>query len=369
MDFDFSDEQKSLMDQAQRVLAEHGDALSRRKVFEREAPFNAALWNQITDLGWTGAAIPQAYGGLELGYVTLCGFALEIGRALAPVPFASSIFVAAEAILLAGTEAQKATHLPELIAGRQIGALALTEGLGPIVPTRLTTTYANGRVTGRKIAVIDGGVADIAIVAAVSDGATGLFLVHLDGEGVLREAQDGIDPSRPLHSITFDGAPAEPLDAWQGAGDVIERLLARASILTAFEQLGGAEAALAMAKTYALERHAFGRPIGGFQAIKHKLAEVYVSIELARSQAYYAAWALEADDPSLIVAAASARLAAIAAFEQAAADLIQVHGGIGMTWEHDSHLFYRRSRHLAVAFGDAGQWRETLMAELTQAAA
>ncbi len=365
MDFDYSNEQKAVKDHVRRVLAELGDAASRREVFEARAPFNRPLWQQAAKLGWTATAVPETHGGLGMGYVTLCAISEELGRALAPLPFASSIFLAAEALVLGGSEAQKSTLLPSLAAGEQIGTLAVAERAGPIAAAHIECRYASGRLNGTKIAVVDGAVADIAVVAArTSDEEVGLFIARLDEPEVYREPQLGFDPSRPLARIRFADAPAEPLSGWQGRGGPLRPLLARAAVMTAFEQLGGAEAALEMAKSYALERYAFGRPIGSFQAIKHKLAEVHVSIELARSQAYFAAWAIESAADELLVAAASARLAATAAFEQAARDLIQVHGGIGMTWEHDSHLFYRRSRHLALVLGDRAQWRDTLVDQL-----
>lgn len=366
MELDYSNEQHAVKDQVRRVMAQLGSAASRRDVFEARAPFNRALWEQAGQLGWTATAVPEAYGGLELGHTTLCAIAEELGRGLAPLPFSSSIFLAVEALLLAGSEAQKTAWLPALAAGKQIGTFAVVESAGAIDATKIECRYAAGKLNGTKIAVPDGAVADVAIVAALSesDGHAGLFLVRLDNSAVRIEPQPGMDPSRPLAALAFTDAPAEPLRDAKKIGRPIERLLVRAAVMTAFEQLGGAEAALEMSKAYAKERYAFGRPIGSFQAIKHRLADVYVSIELARSQAYHAAWALESGSSELPVAAASARLMATAAFEQAARDLIQVHGGIGMTWEHDCHLFYRRSRHLALILGDRSQWRETLLSQI-----
>lgn len=364
MDFDFSVEQKTLKEQGRRFLEQWGNPSSRRAVFEGEEPYNKKLWEKSAELGWLGAAIPEQFGGLGLGEVTLCAIAEELGRVLAPVPMASSVYLAAEALKLSGTAAQKQMLLPSIASAEQIATLALAERAGPIAASHMECRFADGVLNGTKIAVVDGLVADVAVVAARAGETVGLYVVSLSEAGVQRTPQKSIDPSRPVARLDFADAPAQPLDGWQGDGNVLDALLARAAVFVAFEQLGGAEAALELAKGYALERFAFGQPIGSFQAIKHKLAEVYVAIELARSQAYYAAWALESAASELPVAAAAARLAATAAFELAARELIQVHGGIGMTWEHDCHLYYRRSRHLALILGDSGQWREILMAGL-----
>lgn len=364
MDFDFSAEQKTLKEQGRRFLEQWGNPSSRRAVFEGEAPYNKDLWEKSAELGWTGAAIPEQFGGLGLGEVTLCAIAEELGRALAPVPMASSVYLAAEALKLAGTAAQKQRLLPLIASAEQIATFAVAERAGPIAASHIECRYADGLLNGTKVAVVDALVADVAVVVARAGETVGLYLVSLNQAGIQRTPQKSIDPSRPVAQLNFVDAQAQPLDDWHGDGNVLDALLTRAAVFIAFEQLGGAEAALELAKSYALERFAFGRPIGSFQAIKHKLAEVYVGIELARSQAYFAAWALESSARELPVAAAAARLAATAAFELAARELIQVHGGIGMTWEHDCHLYYRRSRHLSLILGDSGQWREILMTRL-----
>lgn len=364
MDFDFSEEQKALQDSARRLLGDLANPIARREIFEAGSGFNEAIWREAGQLGWLATAVDGAYGGLGLGHVTLCAIAEELGRALAATPFLSSIGLAAEAIGLAGAEEQKVRWLPALASGERIATFAVTEAGGALSAETVHSEVFEGRLTGAKIAVVDGMAADWAVVAARSSGNVGLYFVDLGDPGVSRSAQPSLDPSRPLARIVFDRTPVTALEAWRGEGDLLTALLDRAAVIAAFEQLGGAQAALDMAKAYALERQAFGRPIAAFQAMKHKLAEVHVSIELARSQAYYGAWALEAGAPELSVAAACARLSATAAFEQAARELIQVHGGIGMTWEHDSHFFYRRSRHLAVILGAPEQWRETLAARL-----
>lgn len=357
MNFDFSDDVKLLRDQARRFLAESCPPAVVRRVLDGEEPYAADLWRRIAEMGWIGAAIPEAYGGAGLGYEGLCILAEAIGHAAAPVPFASCAYLAAEAILTAGSEAQRRRWLPALADGSRIGCFALDEGLGEPSPDAIQARVAGGRLSGAKYPVADGGIADLAIVVARDEsGQPGLFLVEL--AGVPRRVLRTLDPGRDQVRLDFDGVPAEPLG---GGWDAVQRVLDRAAILFAFEQVGGAEACLAMAKAYALERYAFGRPIGGFQAIKHKLADMYVALELARSNAYYGAWALTEDAPDLPLAAATARVSATEAFDLAAKENIQTHGGIGFTWAADCHLYYRRAKLLAVTIGSAPYWKNRLV--------
>jgi alkylation response protein AidB-like acyl-CoA dehydrogenase len=364
MNFDFSDDMKQLRDHARKFLTEHCPPKTARQVLEGAAPYDRPLWQKLAEMGWLGAAVPEEFGGAGLGYEGLCVLAEELGQALAPVPFASSVYLATEAIVLAGTEAQRRAQLPVLAAGTRIGCFALAEGLGNPSPKRLASSVAGGKLSGTKWPIADGGIADLAVVAALENGKPGLFLVDLNGAGVARETVDTVDPSRNHAKLVFTKAPAERLnDAGDGWG-LVRRLLDRAAILIAFEQIGGAQACLDMAKTHALERYAFGRPIGSFQAIKHKLADVYIATELARSNAYYGAWALATDAAELPLAAATARVAATQAFHLASKENIQTHGGMGFTWELDCHLYYRRSKHLALTLGSTPWWQDRLIAEL-----
>jgi alkylation response protein AidB-like acyl-CoA dehydrogenase len=314
----------------------------------------------MAEMGWLGAAIPEQLGGAGLGYEGLCVLAEELGRALAPVPFASSAYLATEALLLAGSMAQQRRWLPKLAEGSVIGCLALAEGTGNPDPANLRVRAAGGRLTGSKWPVTDGGVADFAIVVAHDDeGEIALFLAELADASVARRNLTTVDPSRNLARLDFNATPVEPLAShgWT----VVLRLLERAAIMVAFEQVGGADASLEMARNYALERYAFGRPIGSFQAIKHKLADVYVANELARSNAYYGAWALAADAAELPLAAATARVSATEAFHLASKENIQTHGGIGFTWDVDCQLYYRRSKQLALTLGSAPWWKHRLV--------
>jgi alkylation response protein AidB-like acyl-CoA dehydrogenase len=359
MNFDFSDDLKQLRDQARRFLSEQCPSAVVRRSLDGEEPYAAPLWKEIADMGWIGAAIPEQYGGAGLGYEGLCVLAEELGRAVAPIPFASCAYLAAEAILLAGTDAQKRKYLPQLADGSLIGCFALAEGNGNPSPDAVRAQVAGGKLTGTKWPVADGGIAGIAIVAA-RDESNEIALFVVETKSVARKALRTLDPSRDQARFDCDAAPAEKLPAATG-WDTIQRLMDRAAILFAFEQVGGADAALRMARDYATERFAFGRPIGSFQAIKHKLTDVYVALELARSNAYYGAWALTADAAELPLAAATARVAATEAFHIASKENIQTHGGVGFTWAFDCHLYYRRSKQLALRLGGGPFWKNRLV--------
>jgi alkylation response protein AidB-like acyl-CoA dehydrogenase len=334
-----------------------------RRILDTEEPYDRDLWRGVAEMGWTGTAIPETYGGAGFGYLELCVIAEELGRSVAPIPFASTVYLVAEALLLAGSEAQRRAWLPRIASGDAIGCLAVAEGAGVPSPRGVKTTVVGDRLTGMKAPVADGDVADVALVAARgADDGLSLFLVDLSGPGVSRTTLPTVDPTRSHARLTFEGAPAEPLG---GAGaPLLERVFDRAAVLVAFEQVGGAQAALDMAREYALGRFAFGRPIASFQAIKHKLVDMYVGVELARSNAYYAAWALSTDAPELPVAAAAARVSATEAYFHAAKENIQTHGGMGFTWEFDCHLHYRRAKLTGLGLGSARRWKDLLVTRL-----
>ena len=365
MNFDFSDELKQLRDEANRMLREQCPPKAVRRVLDGAARYDAPLWRQIGELGWLGAGIPEEYGGSGLGREGLCVLAEEVGRALAPVPFSSSVYLATEAIMELGNDTQKQAWLPLLAGGKLIGTFALAEDAGNPSAGQVRAEVSRGRITGAKLPVPNGNIADFAVVAARDvAGTPGLYHVELKGPGVERRSLRTIDPSCDHAKLVFNNAPAVLLGAsacgWAG----IKRLLDRAAVLVAFEQLGGAQACLDMAKNYAMERYAFGRPIGSFQAIKHKLADIFVAIELARSNAYYGAWAISTDAVELPLAAATARISATDAYHLASKENIQTHGGMGCTWEFDCHLYYRRAKLLGLTLGSAPYWRGQLLAEL-----
>jgi len=365
VNFDYSDEQKMLRDEARRFLAARCSTAVVRGVLDDPArPFDRDLWSAVAAQGWLGAAIPEEHGGLGLSRVALCALAEELGRALAPLPFASAAYFVAEALALYGSDEQRGRWLPRLAAGEVMAAFATSEGPGAGAYASPRTRVDGGRITGEKLPVTDGTDAGLYVVSA----ADGLWLVER-GTGVAAEALESLDPSRDVARVRFDGAPAEKLgaDRLGGLGDVepqVQAVFDRAAVPLAFEQLGLADRCLEMARDYALSRYAFGRQIGGYQAIKHKLADMYVRNELARSNCYYAAWAWGSDAPELPLAAATARVAASEAADFAARENIQTHGGVGYTWDADPHLFYRRSRQLALVAGAPDRWRERLVAQL-----
>ena len=361
MNFDLSEDVKTMREEVRRVLRDRYPTGAVRQQVESGQSLDRDFWRQCAEMGWTGISIPQAYGGVGFGYEALCMIAEEIGAALAPIPFASSIYLTAEALVLFGSDAQKATWLPRLAAGETVGAAAFGEGPGSADPRGIAARCRDGRLHGTKLPVVDGSEADIAIVTALDEaGEVGLWLVELAASGVTRCPVETLDLVRRSVRIDFDGAAAERLPSGHG-WDAVARLLDRAAILFAFEQVGGARASLDMAVGFAKERFAFGRPIGSFQAIKHKLADLYVALELARSNAYYGAWALDHGAAELASAAAAARLSATEAFTSAAKENIQTHGGMGFTWESDCHLFYRRARELALTVGSERYWRDRLI--------
>ena len=365
MNFDYSDDQKFLKDEARKFLDAHCTVARVRAVLDDPAKsYDEALWKSVAEQGWLGAAIPEQYNGLGLGRLELCAIAEELGRVVAPIPFASTVYFLAEALMLAGDEAQKAKYLPKIAAGELIGCFATAEGPGAFSAATIQARVEGGKLTGVKIPVTDGDVAGLAVVLAKEGGQLGLFLVDLTGAGVARETLKSLDPTRGIAKIGFTGAPAERLGAAGEGMALTEAVMDRAAVLLAFEQVGGADRSLEMAKAYALERYAFGRVIASYQAIKHKLADMYVKNELARSNAYYGAWALNSGAAELPIAASAARVAASEAFWFASKENIQTHGGMGFTREVDAHLYYRRSRQLSLVAGAPRVWKERLVSHL-----
>ena len=366
MNFDFSDDQKQLRDQARKFLSEKCSPKAVRAVLDGKAPYDKELWKGLAEMGFLGVAIPEEFGGAGAGHLELCVIAEEMGRALAPVPFSSTVYLAAEALLLAGSDAQKKKWLPKIASGEAIGTLALFEGAGNPSPKAIKLAADGGTLNGVKKPVPDGALADFAVVAART-GSSGresdisLFLVDMKAGGVEVKELTNVDPTRGQAEVTFKGCKAEPLGKTGEGWSILTQLLDRAAVLTGFEQVGGADRALEMGRDYALDRIAFGRPIGSFQAVKHILADMYVSATLARSNCYYGAWALSTNAGELPEAAAAARISATQAFQHCAKNNIQVHGGMGFTWEFDCHLYYRRANATALSLGSMSYWEDALI--------
>ncbi len=365
MNFDFSDDQKMLRDQARKFLDEKSSRKVVRDVLNDVAKScNVALWKGVAEQGWLGVTIPEEHGGLGLGRLELCILAEEIGRAVAPMPFSSTIYFFAEAILASGSPAQQKALLPKIASGDLVGAFAISEGPGAPSPSSIEAMFDGSKLSGVKVPVTDGDIATHAVVLAREGQGLSLVVVALDQAGVKRETLTTLDPTRGHAKLTFDKANAERVGKAGDGWALAEAVLDRAAVLIAFEQLGGAQACLDMAVDYAKGRYAFSRQIGSFQAIKHKLADMYVAIELGRSNAYYGAWALSTESSQLPLAAAASRVAASDAYYFAAKENIQAHGGMGFTWEVDCHLFYRRAKLLAVQAGGPSVWKEKLVRRL-----
>ncbi|HRP66496.1 MAG TPA: acyl-CoA dehydrogenase family protein [Thauera sp.] len=366
MNFDFSDDQRLLQDAVRTMLADTSTSQAVREVLEGRASHSEAVWLNLIEMGAAAAAIPEQYGGAGLGYLELCLVAEEAGRHLAAVPLSSSFYLAAEAILRAGSDAQKQRWLPKIAGGELVATAAL--GSRERYRTPAPLAFDGATLTGTSPALVDGGIAGLAVLRVADD----LVLVDLAGAGVSRRPVPTLDPTRPLAALHFDRTPAERLpaaDAATNAATVAARVLDGAAVLLAFEQVGGAARILEATRDYSLERKAFGRQIGSFQALKHRMAEIYTAIELARVHAYYGAWALSSDAPELPKAAAAARVSATRAYVVAAEEGIELHGGIGFTWEMDCHLHYRRARHLGQLIGSEHAWRARLADELIKEAA
>ena len=364
MNFEFSEEQQLLREQARGFLTEHCPASAVRAVLDGDQDWDAALWQKIAEMGWTATVIPEAYGGLGLSYYELAIIAEEMGRSAAPLPFSSSVYLASEAIQRFGTEAQKSAWLPRLASGECVATVAMAERAGRLVLDRLETRRSGSQISGNKVPVVDASIAEVAVVLARSEAGLEACLVPLQQAGVSVEPVLTFDTSRGHSAVTFDSADAEVLGGTTIDPKDWESLLDGAAVLLAWEQLGLAETALTQARDYALQRFAFGRAIGSYQAIKHKLANMYVKNTLARSNAYYGVWALAEGSDELPLAAATARVAAIQASTYAAEENIQTHGGMGFTGEFDCHFYLRRAKLLSLAIGSEAVWQDRLVSAL-----
>ncbi len=362
MNFQFSEDAETLRSEARKFLSAQSPRSSARAVMEGAESFDAALWQKINDLGWPGLRIPESHGGLGLSVLELCVLAEEVGRALSPVPFTSSVLMATELLLACDHAGARDAWLPKLSNGSAIGTVGWMEG-GTAAPTLLPTLALHGeKVTGCKTPVADGLGANFILATAKNEhGALAIVLIDLAATGVARASVETLDLVRRSARMSFDAAPCTILAQGSAAEKLRDQFLHSAAILLAFEGLGGAEASLEMSVSYAKERIAFGRKIGGYQAVKHRCADMFIKNQLARSHAYFGAWALSTNAPELSQAAAGARLAALDAYRFAAEENVQLHGGIGFTWESDCQFYYRRSRLLALSLGARPFWADRLV--------
>ena len=364
MNLDFSDDQKYLQEEARKFFEKEGGLGNARNVMDKSQDADHELWNKIVELGWTAIRIPEAYEGLGLGHLELCVVAEELGRSLAPVPFASSVYFFTEALIKYASEDTKKELLPKLVTGEVIGTYGIAEDSHQATEENIQVNISADKLNGIKIAVPDAGMASHMIVVAKSSQGIELRLADLQDSSITVTPQKNIDTSKSFYKVEFNNTPSTLIGQSGEGWNYIQHLLDQAAVLFAFEQVGGSQAALDMAKAYSLERFAFGRQIGSYQAIKHKLADMYIAITLAKSNCYYGAWALSSESSELSLAAATARVSATKAFQLCSKENIQTHGGNGFTWEYDCHLFYKRSKVLSVLLGSEASWKEKLVQNL-----
>jgi alkylation response protein AidB-like acyl-CoA dehydrogenase len=369
--FAFTDEQEQFREQIRRFLNERSPTTEVRRLMATAEGYDPGVWRQLSDeLALPGIHIPEQYGGAGFGMVELCIATEELGRALLCAPYFSTAVLAANAILNAGTEAQKSALLPDIANGKRLATLAVTERDGswdPIGISTLATPYNSGyRLEGKKTFVVDGHIADLLIVAGripqtVERAGLALFIIDSKANGVQRRLLDSMDPTRKIAEIELRGPLAAPLGNLSAGGEAIVRTLDQAAIALANEMVGGAQTMLDSAVSYAKLRVQFGRTIGSFQAIKHKLADMLLEVELAKSAAYYAAQAAAAGDPEWPALASLAKATASETYLHSAVECIQIHGGIGFTWDNDTHLWFKRAKSSEVFLGQPSYHRELLM--------
>ncbi|HVW42864.1 MAG TPA: acyl-CoA dehydrogenase family protein [Amycolatopsis sp.] len=344
-------EQEQLRSTVRKMLADHCAPARVREVMESPEGHDLPLWRRISgELGLAGLVVPERHGGSGAGHVERAIVLEELGRALAPVPYFASAVLAVDTVLALGDDTLTADLLPRLASGELIGTIAMGDRGTPTV-----TATAAGELTGSAAPVLSGDIADVVLVYASAPGGPAWFRAAPAGRTTLRT----LDPTRRLARLDFADTPAERVDCADAAA-VLEQVRDTAAVALAAEQLGGMSHVLESTAEYAKVRVQFGRPIGSYQAVKHSLADIYIAYEQAVSLARYAAWAADADQEALPLAAATAADFVGPAYFAAAANGLQLHGGIGFTWEHDAHLYYKRAKTSELLFGDPGSRRARL---------
>jgi acyl-CoA dehydrogenase len=356
----YDEGQLAIAEESRRVLEARVEFGQLLPLLEQQGQFHGAFWETAKEQGWTALALPEAFGGLDLSLVELGLITLQCGRSLAGAPFLTSTFGAARAILDHGSDALKGLWLPKFASGDAIGAVAFAEGQDT-VPASAAVTFAGGKLNGIKPSVCAGLKADVAVVLASEAGKP--VLVAADLAEAQRQAFNTFDNTRCTANLVFRDTPAVVLASGKKALDAALHILALQAVVTAHEQTGGAEALMEQARDYANTRRAFGSLIGAFQSVKHRIAELYGLVELARAAALHAA--SRAGHADFLKAAAAARIQATEAYDTAARDCVQIHGGIGVTWEGGLHLHMRRARTLAVEQGNMLFWEDVLVDQLT----
>jgi len=365
MNFAFSEEQEELRAIVRQFLEAKSPESAVREQMETERGYDPDVWAQMAEqLGLQSLIVPEEHGGQGFGYVELVVVLEEMGRSLLCAPFFSTVVLATNTLLQAGDEDAQKAHLPGIATGETIATLALTEPNGKWdesgIEATATSEGGTWKISGTKSYVIDGHTADLLIVAARTGAGTSLFTVAGDAAGLTRTPLATMDQTRKQAKLDFDGVEATLLGT-DGAGwDVLSTVLDLAAVGLAAEQVGGAQYVLEMSVQYAKDRVQFGRPIGSFQAIKHKCADMLLEVESAKSAAYYAGWCASELNDELPSVASLAKAYCSDAYFHAAAENIQIHGGIGFTWEHPAHLYFKRAKSSELLFGDPTYHRELL---------
>jgi len=363
MNFAFDDEQIQLRAMVREVLSEKSPEAEVRRLMATEEGFDPDLWAQLSGgLGLTGLAIPEEYGGAGYGFIEVGIVLEEAGRALLCAPYFSTVVLATSALLSSDDDTAKQDYLPAIAAGELRATLAVTEESGQWGSDACDTTAARDsdgwRLTGVKSYVLDGATADLLIVSARTGEGVSLFAVSADADGLSRTGLDTLDATRKQARVELTNTPARLIGLSGRGAEVLDHVMDVAAVGLAAEQVGGAERVLEMAVEYAKIREQFGRPIGSFQAIKHKCADMLLDVESARAGAYYGLWAVATDSDELPAVASLAKVYCSEAYDRCAAANIEIHGGIGFTWEHPAHLYFKRAKSSELVFGDPAYHRE-----------
>ncbi|MXV99225.1 MAG: acyl-CoA dehydrogenase [Acidimicrobiaceae bacterium] len=365
MNFAFTDEQEQLREFVRSFLEEKSPESAVRDQMDTERGFDPDVWAQMSDqMGLPALTIPEAYGGQGFTCVEQVVVLEEMGRALLCAPYFSSAVLAANTLMHSGDEAAKQAHLSGIASGETRATLAFTEQNGrwdePGITMAASPDNGSWRLDGVKMYVLDGHTANLVIVAARTAGGVSLFTVDPDAPGLTRTPLSTMDQTRKQAKLTFEGVEATLVGAEGQGWPVLETVLDLAAVALAAEQVGGAQRCLDMSVEYAKVRVQFGRPIGSFQAIKHKCADMLLEVESAKSAAYYAGWCAAEMNDELPQVASLAKSYCSEAYFHAAAENIQIHGGIGFTWEHPAHLYFKRAKSSELLFGDPTYHRELL---------
>jgi alkylation response protein AidB-like acyl-CoA dehydrogenase len=365
MNFAFTEEQEELRKTVRQFLDAKSSEAAVREQMETDGGYDAAVWSQMAEqMGLQGLHIPEEFGGSGFGYVELGIVLEEMGRSLLCAPFFSSVVLAANTLLQSGDDAAMKAHLPGIAGGQTIATLAYTEPSGKWDEAGITmeaTAAGDGwTLSGTKMFVLDGHTADLIIVAARTSKGVSLFTVEGAAGGLTRTALSTMDQTRKQAKLEFADTPATLLGADGDGWKVLSTVLDLAAVGLAAEQVGGAQKVLEMAVEYAKVRVQFGRPIGSFQAIKHKCADMLLEVESAKSAAYYGMWCAAEMNDELPSVASLAKAYCSEAYFHATAENIQIHGGIGFTWEHPAHLYFKRAKSSELLFGDPTYHRELL---------